>query len=76
MKKFLSIEEQKIRARLIAPFFLFLRIDKEFVKSVKNIRTKFGIPTANLGKQNVPIHILNLKYWRPDITSRATLRHE
>ena len=75
MKKILPIKEQEERARLIAPFFQFLKTEKYFLDDIEKIRIKYGISKQEKSTHNVPLHLLHQKYWNPDISSVATVKY-
>jgi hypothetical protein len=75
MKKVLPIKKQEERAKLIAPFFQFLKTEKSFLDDIEKIRIKYGISKHEKSTQNIPLHLLHQKYWNRDISSVATVKY-
>ena len=67
-------KEQERRAKLIVPFFQYLRYEKRFLNDVEAIRIKYGISKKEKGTYDVPLYLLNQKYWRNDINSMAVVK--
>lgn len=68
-------KEQERRAKLIAPLFQYLKSEQGFLDDIEIIRVKYGISKTKTGTHNIPIHLLNQKYWKRDISSVATVKH-
>ncbi len=75
MKKYISLEEQEKRAKLIMPLFQLLKTEKIFLDEIECVRIKYGISKKEKGIHNVPIHLLSQEYWKPNISSVATVNH-
>ncbi len=75
MKRVLTLKEQEKRARLIAPFFQYLRTSKQFYEDTEVIRVKYWISRATPALEHVPVHLLSQPYWNREFESMKIVKH-
>jgi hypothetical protein len=66
LNKFPNRKEQLKRAKLISPFFKYLKGNKSFLKDVEDLRIKYGIRKTVEMTYKIPTTLLNQEFWDPD----------
>ncbi len=67
-------KEQERRAKLIAPFFQYLRSSKHFYEDIEIIRVKYWISRVTPALEHVPIHLLSQPYWNREFESMKIVK--
>ncbi len=66
LSKFPNRKEQLKRAKLISPFFKYLKGNKSFLKDVEDLRIKYGIRKTVEMTYKIPTTLLNQEFWDPN----------
>lgn len=75
MPKYLRVETQLERARLISSYFVYLTKDEKFLADAELLRREYGLTHEVPAKYEIPLYLLYQDQWNPNPDTLSFIDH-